>query len=237
MKYRDFLLPVGLVAALVAPAPAGIFFWKHTKPSPAERVSQLLVTLKTDSDDGKRASAAKELRGFDPSSFPEIVPILIDVLKHDQKPAVRAEVVQTLGKLRPISQEAGMALEEAAGDPSWRVRWQARQALLGYRISGYRSPPKPEEASPSGGAQNIGRVPAEPPVKRATVLPVPKARPGLVPKETPPPPLADPPQATPAPQRVPKGSATPVPAEVPKLQKPPPTLPDEGPDLPLGLEK
>jgi hypothetical protein len=221
MKYRRFLLALGLVAMLAGPAPAGILFWKHTKPNPAERVPQLLLTLKTDSDDSKRVSAAKELREFDPSAFPEMVPVLIDVLRHDPKTSVRLEVVQTLGKLRPISQEAGMALEEAVNDSSWRVRWQARQTLLGYRLSGYRSPGKPEETS---------RVPPGPPVKRG---PGSKTKSGLVPNETAPPPLADPPQAAPAPEPVPKG-VTPVPVETPKLQKPPPRLPEEGPDLPLG---
>src|SRR5438045_1169020 len=86
------------------------------------------------------AKGPTDLREFARHAFPEIVPALIDVLKHDQKAAVRAEAAQTLGKIRPLSQEAGVALEEAVSDPSWRVRWQARPALRAYRSSGYRGP-------------------------------------------------------------------------------------------------
>jgi len=232
MKYGRFLLALGIAAAFAVSAPAGIFFGKHAKPTPAERVSHLLVTVKTDPDDGKRASAAKELRGFDPGAFPELVPVLIDVLKHDHKAAVRTEAAQTLGKLRPISQETGRALEEAVGDPSWRVRWQARQALLGYRMSGYRSLPKPEDSSPLSGQQGTNRVPPAPPVKHGLSAPAPKAGPAIVPNETAPPPLADPAPAAPSSRPVPKGSSTPTPAETPKLQKPPPGPSEEGPDLP-----
>jgi hypothetical protein len=222
MKYARFLLSIGLITTLAASAPAGIFFGKHPKPSPAERVSRLLITMKTDANDGKRASAAKELRGFDPRTFPEIVPMLIDVLKHDRKATVRVEAAQTLGKLRPVSQEAGLALEEAMGDPSWRVRWQARESFLGYRMSGYRSPPKPEQTSPPGGKQSSA--------KRETPSATPKSGPAIVPKETPPPPLADPLPAAPASA----GGVRPAPVETPKLQKPPTRSADEGPDLPRG---
>jgi hypothetical protein len=228
MKYYRLLLTLGLIAAFAAPAPAGLFFGKHAKPNPAERVPQLLGTLKTDPDAGKRASAAKELRAYDPTAFPELVPTLIDVLKHDPKAEVRVEVVQTLGKLRPISQEAGRALEEAVNDSSWHVRWQARQTLLGYRISGYRSSSQPEEASRPAGKPDPSAPPA-PPAKRSLVLPGLKTRPSLTPNETPPPPLADP--LPPAP--TPKGLTTPVPAETPKLQIPPPSPSEAGPDLPL----
>ena len=78
------------------------------------------------------------------------------------------EVVQALGKLRPISQEAGLALEAALNDAVWRVRWQARQTLLGYRLSGYKSPPKPEEAPPAvaaSGKPTTNTVPTATPAK------------------------------------------------------------------------
>jgi hypothetical protein len=224
MNYRRILLALGFVAVLARPAPAGILFGKQTKPNPAERVSQLLVTLTTDSDENKRERAAKELREFDPKAFPQMMPILIDVLKRDQKAAVRVEVVQTLGKLRPISQEAGMALEATLADPSWRVRWQARQTLLGYRISGYKSPPKPDDTShpaPPGGKPSTNSAPAGQPVKRGLFSTTPKTGPSLVPKETPPPPLADPAPAKPPSAPAPKGSSTPAPAPS-----------EEGPDLP-----
>ena len=140
MKCRLFLLLV-LLPTLAAPASAGVFFGKKKKqPNPNDRVPELLVTVKTDGDENKRARAAEELRQFDAATHPEVVPILIDVLLNDKKPAVRAEAAQSLGKLRPVSQEAGQALEQAlAKDPSMRVRLQARSALLQYHWSGYRS--------------------------------------------------------------------------------------------------
>lgn len=236
MYDRRFFLALGFVGMLAGPALAGIFFGKNTKPNPAERVSQLLVTLRTDADENKRTNAAKGLSEFDAKAFPQMVPLLIDALKHEQKVGVRVEVVQTLGKLRPISQEAGMAIEAALGDPSWRVRWQARQSLLGYRISGYRSPPKPEEVSspaPSGSKQNANPVPSTPAVKRGLFSTAPKNGPTLVPNETPPPPLADPKPATPQSGPLPRTSPIPVPVPRPN-QQPPPAPSEEGPDLPSG---
>jgi hypothetical protein len=194
-----------------------------------ERVPQLLNILKTDSDETKRANAAKELREIDPKTAPGLVRVLVDVLKHEQKAAVRVELVQTLGKLRPVSQEAGLALESAEADPSWRVRWQARQSLLGYRVSGYRSAPKPENTSPPavpGGKQTTNNAP---PLKRGLFSPTPKTGPGLVPNETPPPPLADPISDMPQAGSLPKVSAKPPSAQRPNSQ---PMPSEAGPDLP-----
>jgi hypothetical protein len=234
MRYPCFLLCLGLITALTAPAPAGIFFGKHTKPTPAERVSQLLITVKTDTNEGKRAGAAKELREFDPRAFPEIVPMLIEVLKHDPKAAVRLEAVQTLGKLHPVSQEAGLALEEAVSDSNWRVRWQARQSLQGYRKSGYRSPPKAEPTTPAIGKQSPSHKMPGFLVKPETPSAPSKNGPVIVPRETPPPPLADPLPAAPASGGAPMNVSQPAPVETPRLQKPPTRTSEEGPDLPKG---
>jgi hypothetical protein len=223
-RYR--LLLVGLYfAVLTAPAPAGILFGKHTKPNPAERVPELLATLKTDTSENKRTNAAKELRDYDAAAFPDMIPILIDVLQRDDKAGVRVEVAQTLGKLRPISQEAGMALEEATHDSSIRVRLQARSSLLGYRLSGYHTPAKPSES-----ATATASSPAKPatPSKWMSLLPGSRTGSNLV-NETPPPPLATP---GPASTEVKKWTPTPMPAgATPKLQTPPAPA-DQGPDLP-----
>src|SRR5262245_58528340 len=123
-----WLVPLVLLPNLAGPTYAGIFFGKkNKKPSPAERVPELLAQVKTDGDESKRTAAAQELRQYDPGQFPMIVPVLIDVLHNDSKPGVRAEAAQSLGKMRPISQQAGMALDQAlANDSSMRVRLQAR---------------------------------------------------------------------------------------------------------------
>ena len=136
-----WLVPLMFLPALADPSYAGILFGKkNKKPTPAERVPELLAQVKSDGDESKRAAAAQELRQYDPAQFPMIVPVLADVLLTDSKPVVRAEAAQSLGKIRPISQQAGQALEQALNnDASMRVRLQARSSLLQYHWSGYRS--------------------------------------------------------------------------------------------------
>ena len=66
--------------------------------------------------------------------------VLIDVLRNDPKPGVRSEAAQSLSKLRPVSQPAGHALEQAMqNDASMRVRLQARSALLMYHWAGFHT--------------------------------------------------------------------------------------------------
>jgi hypothetical protein len=135
------------LSLVAGPSSAGIIFGKKAKraPTPAERVPELLALVKTDGDENKRAAAAQELRQYDPGQFPMIVPVLVDVLLTDKKPGVRAEAAQSLGKIRPISQQAGLALEQAlTGDASMRVRLQARSSLLQYHWSGYHGTKKDE---------------------------------------------------------------------------------------------
>ncbi len=140
-----WLVPLVFLPALAGPGYAGIFFKKSKKPTPAERVPELLAQVKSDGDESKRAAAAQELRQYDPAQFPMIVPVLVEVMLTDSKPVVRAEAAQSLGKIRPISQQAGMALEQALNnDASMRVRLQARSSLLQYHWSGYRSVRKDE---------------------------------------------------------------------------------------------
>jgi hypothetical protein len=136
------------LGSLTVSAPAGPFSDKKAKQDPSERVSQLILAVKTDKDEDIRANAAHELREFDPAKHPEIVPILVEVLQNDQKPVVRTEAAATLAKFRPVSQEVGMALEQATKDSSFRVRWQARSSLMSYRLAGYRSGPRMDETNP-----------------------------------------------------------------------------------------
>ena len=145
MRYFVLII-VLLVADLASPAQAGILFGrKKDKPDPKTRVPELIATLQADKDGDKRARAAEELRNYDPNAHPGIVPALIAALQSDSKPAVRSEAVQSLGKLRPVTQAAGDALEQAlATDSSMRVRLQARSSLLGYHWAGYRSGKKNE---------------------------------------------------------------------------------------------
>src|SRR5712692_2484329 len=127
MRWCRLPLCLMALAGLALPASAGIFFNKHPKPNPSERVPLLLADVKSDPNERKRESAAEELRQFDPKLFPEIVPVLVEVSQQDRSSSVRFEALKTLSKLRPISQEAGWALDQAVSkDPSMRNRLQAR---------------------------------------------------------------------------------------------------------------
>ncbi len=224
MRWRVLLLTALLAGTQAAPASAQSFFGrkKADKPNPADRVAQLVTTLRTDQDEAKRETAATELRQFDPKTYPEVIPVLIESLQNDPRPSVRMEAAQSLSRIRPISQQAGWALEQAASkDSSIRVRMQAKSSLLYYRVvGGYRSEGKPNEdqpatpPSPEQPSKGLKPVPV-PPVPNTT-------RPGSSPPETAPPPLAAPPTPSKVPQPLPKG---------PKLEPVPPKPSGEGPDL------
>jgi hypothetical protein len=139
MRCLVTILFIVLLATTISPAEGGIF-GRRAKPKPAVRVPELVGMVKADADDRKRASAAEELREYDAKTFPEIIPTLIDVLQTDATWGVRLEAAQSLGRMRPVSQAAGQALERAAAhDESLRVRIQARYSLTMYQLSGYRN--------------------------------------------------------------------------------------------------
>jgi hypothetical protein len=228
------LLVLVLVPVLAAPLSAGIIFGKKGKPTPAERVPELLGIAKADGDENKRSAAVEELRQYDPAQFPDIIPTLIDVLQNDKKPGVRAEAAQTLGKLRPVSQQVGMALEQSlAKDPSMRVRLQARSALLSYHWAGYHGGKK-EDTPPQSKEPPLAGPPTPLPPMSPTPVPPPSGS-RVAPPLTPPPVVSPPPTTPPAPsppppmietnptvRPLPVGPAT-VPATPPK---------QEGPELP-----
>lgn len=135
---RLFLIPL-MVLSLTTPAPAGIFR-KSNKPNPAVHVPALLEVLnyKNGKDEKVRAAAAGELKDYDAKAFPDILPALIDALNNDPSPTVRSEAAEAIGKVRPISPQAGFALEQAkANDKSRAVKLSATTALLQYRLLGY----------------------------------------------------------------------------------------------------
>jgi len=234
MKHRPFLLAVIAAVSIALPLHAWDFWGKHSKQNAAERVPQLIVTAKADPDEDKRAAAVKELRENDPNSFKDIIPVLIDVLEHDSKPSVRAEAATSLSKLRPISQEVGWALEEATKDSSIRVRFTARNVLMSYRISGYRSSPKPDNGTPppqqsSGPLHNLFSIFQSKSDTSSAYSS--KGSSAVIHRggETAPPPLAIetiPPSSPPRPLPPPL-----VPATQPKPASPPA---EQGPDLPQG---
>ena len=127
-----------LTASLAGDAEAGLFK-KGAKPDPAKAVPLLIETLKTSKDDDKRAEAAEELREYSAKEYPEILPALIDALGGDSSTTVRVDAADSLGKLRPITQKAGYALEQALQhDSTIRVRVAARTSLWLLNLEGYR---------------------------------------------------------------------------------------------------
>lgn len=208
---RRVTLVLLLAPALAASASAGIFFNKKAdKPSPADRVPALIQTIQTDGDEDKRMAAAEELREYDATQFPDIVPALVDALLNDKKAGVRAEAAQSLGKIRPVSDPVGMALEQSlAKDSSMRVRLQVRSVLLQYRWSGWKDQPPKKDDVPT--ARPKDPPPAQSKEPPLAALAAPPAAPT-------PPPAAPPVHATPQPTP----QLTPVPA---------PAAPDQGPEL------
>src|SRR5437899_6974151 len=114
MKWTTPLVVIVAFAGLGASAPPGIFSKKAPKADPVQRVPELLYTVKMEPQEAKRIAAASELRQYDSKMFPDIVPILVDVVHNDKLPAVRQEAISSLGKIRPVSAMAGEAIEEAA---------------------------------------------------------------------------------------------------------------------------
>jgi hypothetical protein len=242
MKSWRFTLALLTAALFALPSPAGILFGKKPKPNPAERVPELIVIVKTDKDESKRAAAAEELRQYDPAANSDIVPVLIDVLMNDPKPGVRVEAAESLGKLRPVSQEAGWALEQAQEkDSSWRVRTKARYVLMTYHWAGYHTDPKikdgPAIPNPKDPPAEKGKVVMPAPgangkrtPDKIVITPVPgMPKPPTVPPirpttgESPPPPLADPGEK-PAPSPMPLPSGPPQSPAASKISPVPPPL-------------
>lgn len=232
MKWRQFILAVVLPAVLVLPLQGGIFFGKKKPPDPAKRVPELIVILKTSSNERQRSAAAAELRHYDTTAFPEIVPVLTETALSDPKAGVRIDAVESLAHIRPISQQAGQALEQVlARDSNLRVRLAARSSLWQYHLSGYRGVPVAPPAATTVPAsatvtsssltQPVFPTNAEPPLAPAAP-PVPAV---IIPS---PGPLAPLPTGR-APQRLPTGPPQPsvTPIAPPQLETPP----VDGPDL------
>jgi hypothetical protein len=218
MKRLQGLLVLVALPLCATPAHAQLFF-KKTRPVPAQRVPELILTLKTETDERKRAQAAEELREYDARTFAEIVPVLIDVLHNDKKTGVRLEALNSLARLRPVSQPAGQAIEYAASsDESAWVRLQAKSALLKYHLAGYRASSKNEPSvfQPTTQEPPLAEPPAAAPAIPAVAFP-----PVWGPRPTPLAPPAD------TPRPLPKGVALP-----PGQVVPAPVIQLEGPGLP-----
>lgn len=239
MRHR--LLLVAVVTVLTAGSADAGLFKRAAKPDPAVHVPNLVRSLKAHPEDRVRRQAASELRDYDAKAFPDILPALIDALKHDASPHVRSEAAESIGKVRPISPQAGFALEQAKeNDKAIIVRVASRTALLQYRVVGYFTGDKGDgmmvqSAEPPLAVEVAGRaMPAET-VLRPTPSPVPVDKPVRAPKnsqvegpalpvaktETPPPqtfepPLASPPVPTPVTSGKPPVPVVAIPPSLPE---------------------
>lgn len=130
---------------------AQIFRRRSDAADPARRVPELIVSLRTDKDGKRRAQAAEELRNFDAAVFTEIVPALAVAAEKDESVAVRLEAVSSLGRLRPVNDIAGGALERiAAHENHLRIRLHAKATLFWYQRAGYDGKTKGGEVATVG---------------------------------------------------------------------------------------
>jgi hypothetical protein len=216
------------------------------------KAAQLVETLRNDPDVAKRKAAAAELRDLDPRTNPEVVPGLTASLLRDPSPAVRIEAVEALGKMKPVTEPAGLAMEEAAKtDPDPKVQEALGKALWQYHLNGYRTPQsgQPLATMTGGTGKGDGKSTTRPSFKFGDSFQPIKNTVGriLPPLLTPEPPLAPPlptlpgtppaPTVKPAPPLepqgvpagLPKGSPQPMPSALPPTVPPPPAA---GPALP-----
>jgi hypothetical protein len=170
------------------PAPAQ----PDAKPAKATAVD----VLKADRDEKKRLAAAEALRTADPRTSPDVLPALTTSLQQDPSANVRAAVAQTIGKLKPVSAEAGAVLEATvAGDPAEAVRKAAQQALWEYHLNGYRS----------AAANAAMPQTAEPPLAKPKAVPAKPAPPVVLTSKTPAAPTPAPATPVPAPRPITTG--------------------------------
>jgi hypothetical protein len=209
----SFPLLVLAALAFAAPSPARAFslFSRRPKVDPAQRVPELINTIRTAHEERKRVAAIEELYQYDAAAFPQIVPLLTDLLKNDPSSSVRAEAAHSLGRLRPASPAASEALDAAIHDSALRVRWQARSALLFY----------PTTAAPPTATAKKGPPPLPAPVVVDSPRTAP-ANPVLLPVPSPAPTIA-PVRAPDIARPLPRG-----PSATPPSSEPPIAVPDPG---------
>jgi HEAT repeats len=241
---RLWVAPV-VALVLAAPIEAGIFR-RTPKPDPAVHVPALIQTLKTDKDEKARAAAASDLRDYDAKAFPDLLPALMDALATDPSSSVRSKAAEAIGKVRPISPEAGYSLEQAIeNDKSLPVRLSARLAIAQYRVLGFIGAGKGEmtvqSAEPplatAGTAKGLpgGTVlrPTPSPVPVAGPVPPPTSLKPIIPTTVPPGAqgLAPRPQSGEPPLAEPASPTTPTPVLTTRPRAPAPviTIPSPAP--------
>jgi hypothetical protein len=228
MKGFRLLLITFVVALIPMPVRAGLIFNRHPRGNPGQRVPALIATARSDQDDRKREAAVAELRDYDPSAFPEIVPTLIEVSQSDARSSVRLEALHSLAKLRPMSQIAGQAIQRASeNDSSVRVRFQARTLLWQYHLGGYHGASAPQAPGSSKGDEPPLADPQSEPPLAPPAASLPSTHQSLKSPYT-----MEPNAGGASAMPLPRGPSNPalVPVNTPRLVSPPTTT-NDGPDL------
>lgn len=166
MKKAILFLSAAVALSAATPAPAIDFglglFKKKSKPESGDRAKAFVTTLQSDPDEKKRKTAAEELRSFDTRTNPDVMTALITALQRDPSSAVRIEAAESIGKLKPVMQPAGIAMESALqSDPDPKVREAISSALWQYHLNGYRTPPA---GNPLGSQTSEPPIASRPPV-------------------------------------------------------------------------
>ncbi len=244
MQWIRYGLVLSVLTASVVVTQGGIFGRGRPQKQTSDRVAQLIVQAQTESNYYKRATAISQLREFDATKYPEIIPVLVQTLRGDQAITVRIEAARSLGRIRPLTPMAKSALSHASlRDPAFRVRWQARTSLMYFTVVGLNpnnhaqstgEDPKVVISSPSGGK---GKSETAPP---SEVL-VPPKGPGNYPRPLPKGPVipvqpktGEPPLA---PLMAPPGPVGPLNKITPVPQPATPTAPATDPNSQQGNRK
>jgi hypothetical protein len=218
MDWRHVLLGSLTFAALAGSADAGYIFNRNKSkesakeapkpPTVEDQVGELIKALRGSADERRRGAAADELAKADLRQYPQAGEALMTALQQDPSAAVRIEVAQAIGRLRPLTLQGGQALEEAMnGDSSPRVRTVARSAIAIYVQAGYRlgtqesrpvaqTPPAPRPTvtrpTPVTPQRPVSRQTGEPPLaasKPSVDVETPATRPVLLPRQAQSPPI------------------------------------------------
>ena len=100
------------------------------------------------------------------------MPALIGTLQRDPSPAVRAEAAESIGKLHPVDQPAGIAMETAlSSDPDPKVREAVKSALWQYHLNGYRTPPAGNPYATQTAEPPLAAARPQPPLAKASPRP------------------------------------------------------------------
>lgn len=146
---------------------SGIFKRPRHEPMPPPSTKAPELIAQPQPTDVRPSTPAEDTRQGD-VKFYDAIRALIYSLEHDANPTVRAEAVQNLGRMRPVTQAAGQAVERAASkDAVLRVRFQAWSALKSLQLAGYRNrgPAAVEEyiaKGPPAAPQTNGSIPVDP---------------------------------------------------------------------------